>query len=58
MKLKKRYADKAENQTQRVLHFAAENCLGTLTSGNSGRAETSRKTVRRRLKRNERSISG
>jgi hypothetical protein len=46
MRPKKCDADEAGNKTQRALHAAAENCLGTLVSGNSRRAETARKTIR------------
>jgi hypothetical protein len=49
--LKKSNADVAGDEAQRELHAAAENCLGTLASGNSRRAETARKTIRRRLQR-------
>ncbi|MGD0425882.1 MAG: hypothetical protein ABSC10_04110 [Candidatus Acidiferrales bacterium] len=49
--LKKSGANVAGDETQRALHAAAENCLGTVASGNSRRAETTRKTIRRRLQR-------
>jgi hypothetical protein len=49
--LKRSGADVAGDETQRALHAAAENCLGTVASGNSRRAETARKTIRRRLQR-------
>jgi hypothetical protein len=58
MKLKKRHAHKAKNQTQRALHLAAENCLGTFAGGNPHRAETARKTIRRRLQSKERRLGG
>jgi hypothetical protein len=51
--LKRSGADAAGDAAQRKLHAAAENCLGTLASGNSHRAETARKTMRRRLRRQE-----
>jgi hypothetical protein len=49
--LKKSNADIADDDAQRELHFAAERCLGVLGSGNSGRAENTRKIVRERLHR-------
>jgi hypothetical protein len=49
--LQKSGADVAGDESQRELHSAAENCLGTIASGNSRRAETARKTVRGRLQR-------
>jgi hypothetical protein len=49
--LKKSGANVAGDEAQRALHSAAENCLGTLASGNSRRAETARKWIRRRLQR-------
>jgi hypothetical protein len=58
MKPKKSDADEAGDKTQRALHAAVENCLGTLASGNSRRAESARKTIRRRLARKARSLSG
>jgi hypothetical protein len=58
MKLKKRDANKAQNQTQRALRIAAENCLGTFAGGNPHRAETARETIRRRLQSKERSLRG
>lgn len=49
--LKTSAAEASEEETQRALHTAAENCLGTLASGNSRRSETVRKSVRERLAR-------
>lgn len=51
--LKRSGADRAGDAAQRKLHAAAENCLGTLASGNSHRAETARKTTGSRLRRQE-----
>jgi hypothetical protein len=47
--LKKNNPDVAGEHAQCALRAAAENCLGTLASGNSRRAETARKTIRRRM---------
>jgi hypothetical protein len=41
--LKKSNADIAGAEAQRELHFVAGRCLGVLGSGNSGRAENTRK---------------
>jgi hypothetical protein len=55
--LKRSGADVAGDEAQRELHAAAEKCLGTLASGNSRRADSARKTTRRRLQRQKRSSS-
>jgi hypothetical protein len=52
--LKKSRADVAGDEAQRELHAAAENCLGTIASGNSRRAETVRKMIRGRLQQRRR----
>jgi predicted transcriptional regulator len=49
--LKRDDTDLSVDDVQRRLQRAAANCLGTLASGNSHRAETARATVRDRLKR-------
>jgi hypothetical protein len=58
MRLKKCCADKADIQTQPAPHVAVEKYMGTLSSGNSRRAETARNTIRRRLERQRRNFSG
>jgi post-segregation antitoxin (ccd killing protein) len=48
--LKNSEADAPEDEAQRKLHTAADNCFGVLSSGNSRRAETARETLRDKLR--------
>jgi post-segregation antitoxin (ccd killing protein) len=49
--LKKGGDNGAEEETQRQLHATAARCLGALSSGDPGRSERARETVRERLRR-------
>lgn len=49
--LQKNNGDSTGNEAQRRLHAAAAHCFGTLAGGDSHRAETAGKAVRRRLRR-------
>ena len=39
------------DEAQLALHAAAADCFGVLAGGNSGRAETARETIRKRLRK-------
>jgi len=48
--IKSKPAASADEDEQRRLHDALENCLGTFAGGNPGRAGMARESVRRRLR--------
>jgi predicted transcriptional regulator len=49
--LKKAQDNGTEEETQRQLHAAAGRCLGVLESGDPGRSERARETLRELLRR-------